>query len=82
MVAVDMFGQIEQIVGAILRNDCLRLRLASAECIHDVSDLFAVAMVRAGHRIVVRNGDQPRPEVDEGENDAFRLLGDCASSPK
>ena len=58
----------------------MRLRLASAERLHDVTDLLAVAMGRPGHGIVVGHGGQSRPEIDEGEYHALRLLGNGAQS--
>ena len=60
---------------------CACLRLVTAKCLHDVSDLLAIAVIRAGDGAMMRDGDQPRAEVHEREHHALRLLGDGLQSP-
>ena len=49
-------------------GDRAELRRAAREGVLHVEDRVAVAMVRPGHRIVMRQRDEPRPEIDEGED--------------
>ena len=61
-------GADQQIIAAIFGDDPLRLRLVAAERLHHVGDRLVVAMIGSADRIVMRGNDQPRSEVDEGED--------------
>ena len=60
----------------IFGDQPVRLIGVAAQGVHHVGDLLAVAVVGAGDRIVVRHGDDPRPEIDEAEDHALRLHRD------
>jgi hypothetical protein len=66
----------------ILGDQPVRLIGIAAEGVHDVGNLLPVTMIGAGNRVMMRHRDNPRPEVDEGEDDALRLLGDRLHSPQ
>ena len=71
IVVVELFGAGQHIVRMIFGDQPVRLVGAAAEGVHHVGDLLAVAMIRPGDRIVMGDGDQPRPKVDEGEHHAL-----------
>ena len=65
----------------IFGDEPVRLVGAAAEGVHHVGDLLAVAVIGPGDRIVMGDRDQPRPEVDEGEDHALRLQRDRVKAP-
>ena len=66
----------------IFRDQPVRLVGASAEGVHDIRDLLAVAMIGTGDRIMMSDRDQPRAEVDEGEHHALGLKRDGVIAPQ
>ena len=81
IVVVELFGQSADNWNDICAMSACAWSVAAAEGVHHVDDLLAVAVIGAGDRIMMRDRDQPRPEIDEGEHHALRLQRDRPQCP-
>src|SRR5206468_2092976 len=72
----------QHISGAIFDRELMRLVGRASPEVEHVGNLLAVAVIGPGDRIVMRDRDQPRPEVDEGEHEAPWLQRDRPQPPQ